>query len=216
MSYKDTVITANGNFQDHVYTTPHFMTSIESINISSKAFKKDSQTVYNLSDGAYFANTIPKKINNIDINSLNEINKDILDNEINNIFLLNSSNKMTNDEFALLKERYEYALKIDEIIFVQQKSHFKSYNNFLDSLKTIFTKLISNTTASGYDLAMTYHEYFKFINTYIFDFFNSTEIKNIDFHANEINKLLCDQLLRITNKYESELHSTIRNKEENE
>lgn len=57
--YKRSLFYTKANFQEKILTTQHFYNSIQSINLSTRYFKKEYQKVYNCSNGAYFDKTIP-------------------------------------------------------------------------------------------------------------------------------------------------------------
>ncbi|MBU0720417.1 DUF2920 family protein [bacterium] len=208
LTFKDSVIKTLGNFRNEVYTTPDFMQSIDSINASSKSFKRTDQNVYNLNDGAKFENTITLDIDALNTQNFADINKTVSHTKIHEIFSLHSSNRITDDEFTGLKERLDNAIRIQEIIIAQQHSLFDSSVEFLDSLVTISDKLTYSTSAISYDLALVYQEYFRFIYTFIFDFFN-TDKTDKKIHVDEINKLLCTQLMRIVHGYKEELENIL-------
>ncbi len=56
IDYKHSLISIQGNLTQEMFTTPHFLTSIESINLSTQFFKHSFQEIFNLSDGAKFTN----------------------------------------------------------------------------------------------------------------------------------------------------------------
>ncbi len=59
ISYKETLIDVEGNLQPKTKTTPHFLTSIEAINLSTHYLKQQTQHIYNMSDGAKFDHIPP-------------------------------------------------------------------------------------------------------------------------------------------------------------
>jgi len=199
--FRNSVLKVNGNFQDTVYTTPNFLLSINSINSTSTGFKKANQNVYNLNDGAAFDNTIALKTDFIDVTKMQNIDKAILKKELHKKFKDNSSNKATKDELKAINKRFDNALIIKNIILEQDNFSFLIYEEYLDSLQNLIQKLISKNSESGHDLALIYQEYFRLISTFIFDFFNSKNLQDKYKHANEINHLLCTQLLRIVDSY---------------
>jgi len=205
LSYKYSLTKVVGNFQKEVPTTTEYKVSIDSINTSSQTFKSNNQNVYNLSDGAFFTNTIPTKIASLNLDFLPDMDKSSTKQEVYNIFKINSSNKITPDELGSLKEKVNYALKTKNILLVQKNSSFNSYEDFLSSLITLFNKLSVSSSPIDYDLSLVYKEYFRFIYTFIFNFFNTQKLEDKSIHANHINQLLCKQLLRIEKTYTREL-----------
>lgn len=206
ITFKDHIIETAGNLQDTVYTLPDWKLSIESVNASSVGFKKQDQNVYNLSDGAAFSNTITQNITSLPTTSFEKLNKDTISNEISALFTLKSSSTTTNTEISLLKKRLGYADSLKIIIEKQKNTSFHTADDFLNSLKNIFKQCAANTSDTAYDLSLVYQEYFRIIDTFIFDFFNTDELQETKIHANNINQLLSKQLLRIVDAYIKELN----------
>lgn len=205
LSYKNSIIKTDGNFQKEVFTTPEYFFSIDSINTSTQGYKSKTQIVYNLSDGALFTDTIPTRTADVDLDSLAIMDKLSIKKELHDIFIANSSNKMTKDELKFLRDKRAYSIQVKNIILAQERSIFSSYDDFLNSLKEIFKKLSLSSSSIEDDLSLVYKEYSRFIYTFIFNFFNTKDLEEKTTHANQLNKLLCKQLLRIVSSYEREL-----------
>ncbi len=203
LSYKKSIIKTSGNFQKEVPTTPEYKFSIDSINKSSNDFKSANQNVYNLSDGALFTNTIATHTKTV---KLKDINKQALKDELYSIFTLNASTQITSDEIKALEEKYKHAFNIKTIILTQQKCTFNSLEEFLSSLVRLCENLSISHSLIDYDLSLVYDNYFKFIYTFIFDFFNSQALEDKEQFIFHINKELTKQLLRIQKVYENALN----------
>ena len=210
ISFKDSVLEVNGNFHEKVYTTPDFINSINSINSSASSFKQQNQTIYNLSDGAYFRDTNATPIENIQLEKLSKFDKIALKGELKEHFKQNSVNSMNSIELSQIKERYMDSLKSIQIIQIQQSTAFTSHKDFLKSLEVLFENLARSSSASTYDLALIYQEYFRFLDTFIFDLFNTQELEDADKHANKLNALLTTQLLRVGELYSNQLNRVIK------
>nr|MCH9812764.1 DUF2920 family protein [Campylobacterota bacterium] len=208
--YKNSVLKVAGNFQEEVFTTPDFKTSIDSINATSVGFKKENQYIYNLSNGALFENSIATPVEQCDLSSAPMIAKEKLYKEMHKDFTHNSDMHLTKDEFLLLQQRYAHAQFVKETILTQQKRYFHTSEDFLNSLTTLLSKIASSISVVQYDLALVYQEYCRFIYTFIFDFFNTQELPSNEKYMNDLNALLSEQLLRIVNKYEQELHTIVK------
>jgi hypothetical protein len=201
MEFSKTVVKVPGNFQKEVFTSPVFLLSIESIHASSMGFKKETQNVYNLNNGAYFNNTIPRTIDTIQTDTFNAIDKRNIFNELKDAFTKSSSSSMTEDELNLLRDKRNYSLGLKEIVLAQRSYYFSTHNEFLGSLVLLFPRLTHETSTIGYDISLILQEYFKFIFTFVFDFFNTRELNNLDEHTKRVNELLCEALLRILDEY---------------
>ena len=64
---RKSVLEVRGNFREKTYTIPLFAMSINIMNMQTKRYKSQNQKVYNLSDGAYFEQTIPLRIDDIEV-----------------------------------------------------------------------------------------------------------------------------------------------------
>lgn len=208
IKFRDHLIKITGNLQKSVYTLPAWKSSIESINEVSNGFKKENQIVYNLSDGAAFSNTVSQPIHAINMQLFEDINQKSVSHELLHIFSANSASSLSDTELLLMKERFQYAQELQATIKKQQNRSFTSHNEFLASLVLLLNQCTSNTSTIAYDLSLVYQEYFRFIYTFIFDFFNSDTLTDKELHANHINALLCVQLLRIVDVYIKDLSFT--------
>lgn len=213
ITFKSSIIETDGNFDEKVYTTPDFMISINSVNATSQGFKKTAQHVYNLNDGAKFTNTIATKTTSVLVEKFSDIDKKNLYEELFDEFCKNSSDKILHEEFLAVQRKILYSKNIKNIIKTQQNFTFKNSGEFLDSLILLIKKLCSSTSNTSYDLALVYQEYFKFISTFIFDFFNSKNLQNIELHTKNINHMLSLHLLDIVDLYISGLQKLQDTKE---
>lgn len=207
--FKSSVVTVEGNFDAQVPTTPEFALSIDSVNATSQWFKKEHQSVYNLSEGAKFQNTFPTPIADVETDLFEDIKKSRIDAELQSIFTLKCSDTITDEEFAQIKQRVLYAESLESIIVSQRNYYYESNLEFLNSLINLFTKLSLNTSPVAYDLSLIFQEYSKFIYPYIFDFFNTKEITHTYEHVSHINELLTKAMLRIVREYIEALKAVI-------
>ena len=75
--YKN-LLETRGNFRDKVKTLVNFKMSTNTLNQFTSIFKKSDVNIYNLSDGAYFENTTPKKAEDIQTEEFELLDKTIL------------------------------------------------------------------------------------------------------------------------------------------
>ncbi|MCF6340353.1 MAG: DUF115 domain-containing protein [Sulfurimonas sp.] len=209
MAFRNTAIKAEGNFKNTVFTTPDFSLSAESINATTVGFKQKSQNIYNLGDGILFKNTLPIKIKEINLKSLQNIDKNKLKINLLNTFTLNSTDSMQDDELRLIKKYCKYCKKIKRIIEIQQDIAFNNEKTFNSLLINTYSKLTYKLNEQVPDLALVYQEFFKLIYPFIFDFFNIKNLNDKEKHMNEVNKILCKQLLKIVQSYEDGLKKFI-------
>lgn len=201
ITFRDTVITVEGNLRPTVFTTPDFAYSIDVINTVSTGFKEDKQHVYNLSDGAKFNNTVATQTTFLEMNSFATIDKKILHVNIENEFNEKSSNCLSDNEFNEIVKRILNAKSIKSTLESWQESEFTTSKEFLESLGTLIQQLCSSSSNDSYDLALIYQEYLKIVSPYIFDFFNHEISDDANIFVKKIQIMLCVHLLEIVNLY---------------
>lgn len=75
--FADVVIKVKGNLSKEVFTTLYYKTVIDSINSISLSLHGNSKII-NVSNGAYFNNTIPMKMDNVLTEQINDLDKNLL------------------------------------------------------------------------------------------------------------------------------------------
>jgi len=199
LEFGSTVVKTAGNFQKEVFTKPEYLLSIESINSSSMGFKKESQTVYNLNNGALFLNTISTKIEAINTKEFENLNKKELSKELNKVFTKECSSSTTEEEIRAIKEQIAHARKLQEFVKAQVTYRFESRGEFLGSTVMLFNRLTNATTPEAYDISLILQEYTKLVYTFIFDFFNRDNITNESIE--QINRTLSEAFYRMLEEY---------------
>lgn len=199
MIFNDNIIEVKGNFEPSVRTTSGFATSISSVNATNTSFKKESQFVYNLSNGAYFANTIPLSIKS----NFTDKFTHILDLNIFNEFNANSTNSISQEDKTIAQNRLFYTK--EALSKLHNFNNFNTADDFLNALKELIKILCQSQNSDDYDLAFIFQEYLKLTTTYIFDFFNRDIIDDETKKVQNLSTMLLKHLLDITNIYYSEL-----------
>jgi len=187
--YKNSLLELEGNLTTTILTTPHFKTSIDIIDSSSKYYKKEYQNIYNLSDGAKFEN-----ITSLDIQKIKFQQQQFL---TNNLIDLNFSIGLTKGEKNELVEKLEYTeTLIVKITHLETLKEFKEFANFIAKEEKLYK----------YELHRVIDTYMRYILSYIFDFYNAKESKT----QGEIETLFIQHLLKICNYYKIELKNLIQ------
>jgi hypothetical protein len=201
ITFRDTVITVDGNLRPIVFTTPDFAYSIDVINTVSTGFKETKQHVYNLSDGAKFSNTTATYATSLAMNNFSNIDKKTLHVNIENEFNENSSDSLSDNESNEIIKRILNAKSIKNTLVSWQESDFTTSKEFLESLVALIQQLCSSSSNESYDLALIYQEYLKIISPYIFDFFNHEISDDANIFVKKIQIMLSTHLLEIVNLY---------------
>ncbi|MGJ0355530.1 6-hydroxymethylpterin diphosphokinase MptE-like protein [Aliarcobacter cryaerophilus] len=187
---RESLIKVKGNLLQNVFTTPLFFNSIQSAEVIL-SYKSDNMNFFNLSEnGAFIKNTIPLKINELNIKEFTNIpyyciNDDFL------IFLnANSLNELSNESILSIN---------NEIFFLKNE-----ISNLLNKIKNtkIFTfdELLKNIY-QVYELTYDYkninkiiENYFKMITAYLYYHFNDLKLKNENKKVNKVKEIFIYQI----------------------
>lgn len=199
-----------GNFLEKVPTTAIFKVSINQFTVFTNIIKKNNQTIFNLSDGAYLEGSTPLKIDQYDWDTLDllkledkKLNLDYFLKEISEAGL----NQVDKNQF---KKQMKGAKKLEQIIKIFQS---KNYTN-ADSFLLDFSKLTSELSANErtINLADIYNQYLLIIKSYIFDLFNVENLENEKQYVEVIQSILVKELLKIASTYLDTMQMYIKNK----
>ncbi|TKI71029.1 motility associated factor glycosyltransferase family protein [Sulfurimonas crateris] len=204
MSFKDTLFYVDGNFTDKVQTTPNFKISIDAINQATKILKKESQSVFNLSDGAKFIGTLSKKPSDITLKSTQDMRAHIY-----NLCLKNFSSKLDENEIKNLYNKLSHAREMQNIIMNHSKNERSDAKEYLEGLEKLCLSISSRENISNYELARVLDTYNQYILTYIFDFFNTAGLENEKEHIEKIDDFLVSHMLKIIDFYRNALDSRL-------
>ena len=200
ISFTATKIIVKGNFKEEVTTLPIYNISINSMNKISDWIKILNIKVYNLSDGAYFNNTLPLKANEIRIEEFVDIDKvELHTNLVNNLNMI-SSLKLTSEEKKYNKRKLRDSKKLYKVL---RKFHNHEYLDAIKFKKSIF-KLFDNliyVKCECLDLQDILLNFYKNNLPYIFHFFNMKYLEDEKNHIEIINKLLFIQTEKIFKEY---------------
>jgi len=193
----NTTTIVKGNFKEKVVTTLIMQKSIPLYNkITTQIVEKSPNTkIYNLSNGAFFANTISVKPEELNVEMVNK-NIDILK------YLKDKSNiKFTNNEKqTLIKSTDKVKMVISELNKIKTLK-VKSYDHFIqqrEGLMTVITKELKNYSRYYIDRIFTY--YILTIEPYLGFHFNE-KLKNEVNLIKKVKKIWIEQMLKLCNKY---------------
>ena len=201
------VVYVKGNFLERVPTFESYKLSLVQIEIFTKMLKKEYHHTYNLSNGAYLEGCEPLHINEYDWNSLPNLDKNVVSDGLSTIFDSICSDDFSEEDQALIRYQIKEAKKLEKIIKKHQKKKFANAEAYLNSLTKLSWDLSDMEYKTHSDLAQVYYEYFSIILSYIFDMFNTQDLKNPDKHVTKIHTLLISQLLKISTLYIQKLES---------
>ncbi len=207
-SLEGTVIQIKGNFRDKVSTTPRFIISIPILNRFTKRLKAQKQNIYNLSDGAYFENTIPLRCS--EYIETQELDKSSLNEDLRRLFDSYSSSTLSNEELNKLRDK---ALQVQEWYKLLDNFRNSASSNkylFIEHYNRLLQAIFNSHHDELYELMAVY-----FLNSasYVADIFNTKELNNPKKHIKKIKRLVIIGIEKIMDMYEEELLKAINQSE---
>jgi len=194
LTYKESIIYVDGNFQKNVPTTPHFKTSIDTINHSAFLLQKEFQRIYNLSEGAKFENTLSLDINNLPLNDV--LDKNEIDRHLHQVFNENSTSFLTESEQNDLALKIRHAIEIKESVDGLLLLSSLSAEDFIHEIEKLAIKISDKRNLVLFEINRIIDAYLRYILPYINDFFNHDIINEIE-HTDSLKLLLCGHLFEI-------------------
>lgn len=190
-----------GNFREKINTTPALESSIYQLNFFTEIHKTEQQKVYNLSDGAYFKQTIPTFTKDVSTKELVDINQQQLQSSLKELFDSYSENGLNKNEISNLKNQLNYAKNIRKIIHTYEQVSVTNEYEYLQNLLTIISFLVGKETKEQHSLFEVYLEYLRSASSFIIDMINTQEIASIQDHIKTIDKIFVKQLYKVVDKY---------------
>ncbi|WP_428738528.1 motility associated factor glycosyltransferase family protein [Sulfurimonas sp.] len=201
MSFKEHLIEVAGNTEEIVFTTPNFNTSIQSINTSTKQLKTTEQKIYNLSNGAKFFD-----VKSFDKEEFRHTETFECQQELYEIFLKNSSNSLSEQEYQALESQVSYAQNMQEDINGFSKKKKFSVDELKERLILLSQQLSHNDKS---DLKEVYEIYCRYLLPYVFDFLNKKEMKYDKQTLLDIRDIFTKELFHIVDYYTNALENTL-------
>ncbi|MFY9143277.1 6-hydroxymethylpterin diphosphokinase MptE-like protein [Sulfuricurvum sp.] len=199
-----------GNLLDQVPTLSAYKISIEQAATFTKMLKHDYNHVYNLSNGAYLEGCDPLRFDEYDWDSFQPLDRENLPLQIGDFFREIGSDDFNEDDKGQIRHQIKEAKKLEKIIKQHQKKKFAHAEAYLNSLARLSWDLSDMEYKTNSDLAQVYYEYFPIIMSYIFDLFNTQELLSPNKHVTQIDALVVQQLLKMSNLYITRLESYLK------
>ncbi len=207
INYHETVLATEGNFQDEVPTTPHFIASLAELRGILSKLQSDEQKTYNLSNGAAIYKASPKKMEDIKLQY--RVKKP--DISLQEAFEKFSSVGLLSDEIKIMQQRVEHAANILNLLDSFKKKNFSSLDRFHYELLGLFMDILSQDGRDEVgDTDKVISLYIEMVSGYIFDFINTKEIDNPKKHIKKLSKLLTAQLTKLIAYYKEYLEDFLK------
>ncbi len=191
--FKDSLIRVEGNFKDEVLTTANFFMSINSVKSNSKKVKRVYQKSYNLSNGAKLYDTIPLKLDKVDCSKSQSKNFDLKE-----LFLQNSNSKLDESEIEFIYKMLLHAKSVRKILKKYRSKKYKTIEEYQYALMGLSLDVTAQRSKVAGQLNIVLLHFMMFIFPYIFDLFNTREVKNYKELIVRVDKLLVAKMMLIT------------------
>lgn len=205
-----TISYIKGNFRESVPTLAAYRLSLSQIEIFTDTLKRDHHHIYNLSDGAHLKGCEPLRFDEYNWSQFSLLNYVDLHQKLDDFFHTIGSDNFNDDDKGQIKHQVKEAKKLEKIIKQHQKKKFANAQSYLKSLSQLSLELSDMDYKTRSDLAQVYYEYFSIIMSYIFDLFNTQELKNPNKHVTNLNTLLIKQLLKMSTLYITKLENYLK------
>jgi len=200
ISLTKNILQVKGNKQDLVFTTPMLHLSVQVMQTMIPVYKDKNQNIYNLGDGAKFANTKALNINSINTKKLPSIDKNQIFKSIKLLLTNHSASKISNSNFLDIKNKLIYSKDL-----INKIKEYKQNIHYLNLLKDTTSK-----SKEAKDISNILFSYYEYIFPFIFDLLNTKNLQNEINHTREINNMLITALTNITLEYKTSLENFIK------
>jgi len=205
------VVMTKGNFRETVKTTRLFYNSVLGHGRLAELYKGENQTIYNLSDGAYYRYTEPLRPEDIDFKDWKDIDKEELHTYLEDQFNKNSTTRATLLEKRNLTNQIEFIENlISAVEDFRKMKNIKKYDDFEKMRISVAVVLCESTFDNVSYLSKVFASYFQIVESYINYFFNDKELKNVKKHINKIHKIWTKEVLIILKEYKDALEISIK------
>ena len=199
---RKSTIKIKGNFLNEVSTLPLFQTSIAGFNRFSKLYLTKQQNVYNLNNGAYLEGTIPLHVEELETKNLSTLDKkekfDKLKKFLNSI----SEDKINNQDIDNLQKQLNEAQRLYDYLEEFNKNvNTSNYSIYMKSFYSLSSEFINIDKEEKEDINIVFHSYLMYVTGYIFDIFNTKNLKNTKRHLKKVNKIFVEQCKKILDLY---------------
>lgn len=210
ISLRNTIVSTKGNFRNSVYTSPEFMSSIQTLCAFIPLFKREDQSIYNLNDGAFLAGTLTKEVGDIDTAPLVLLDKTQISHAIALICHKHSQIGMQNEDLTSMKKRLQIALTVKSIITHYQQKTYTNENQYMYDLLGIISDILKLKGREANNLATLFNSFFKYTIPYIMDIINTQKVTKIMTHIKKIDHELIVGMLNITERYIKEIEKFLK------
>lgn len=188
---KETAIKVVGNFQDTVFTTPLFETSLSAITRYAPILKKDGQEIYNLSQGAKIEKAQPLKIEELTTKQFGLFDKEEFFLSFLQQMQKNRLVKLSSSDIEVVQNYKKMVLKITKLIQkYEKKTKSKNPQKYLQEISHFAKEVMAQSMGDRSDMLDVNKRYFEYALNIAYDFFNDKDLKDIHSHINNIDTII--------------------------
>jgi len=210
ISLRENIIPIQGNFRKSVYSTPLFIVSVRSLSNQIGILKDDSQSIYNLNDGAYIKDTIPTHIETIETSLFSSLDKKKLFITLSELLNSRAKSDFNQEEINSLNRRLENAYIIVKLLKKYKAKSFSNENSYLYDLLGVVSSILKIKGREGNNLSAVFSSYFQYTLPYIIDILNTKELTKTMLHLKTIDKMFIEGCNSIINIYIEGLEKVLR------
>lgn len=213
-SLTDNILKVKGNFSQEVLTTPMLHLSVQVMFNMIPVYKDKAQDIYNLGHGAYFPQTIPTKLNSVDVKSFENLDKQKIFKSINSLLKNNSTSILASNNLEGIRLKLLHTKKTIDILnnYITNIEYTDTDSYLFEILGLVKSTTVKTEATSA--LSYILYSYFEYTLPFIFDMLNTKELKDEKTHIKNIDTILTTQLLKIIKKYEDGLEEFLMNYKE--
>lgn len=189
-----------GNFKEQVLSIEIFQSSIYSMNKATTLLNSDSDDlkIYNLSEGAYIQNTIPLKIEDINISTFKELPHIELKNYLENESFIG----LDKSETLYIEEAKSFLDTVTRELSSLKKIKVKNYDSFIERRASIFNLLIGGSKKyQRLYMHGVFRHYIQTMEHYFGYWFNDVLFNKNTSYIKRVKNIWCEQLIRICEEY---------------
>jgi len=200
LSYKKSLFDITGNFEETVETTPGFYSSIYTIEYFTTQLIEKEQTIYNLSNGAKFTNTIPLHPQKVTLKTRTK------DKFLKEYFQEHSITTLSQEDEELIKKKLIHAQNLQIKIKDTKEKTYKDISTLLENITETFA---SQKSILNYELSRVLNDYLHYIGSYMYDYFNNTNIIEQKTALYDLQILLLTQIEKLITYYQSTIKKNL-------
>lgn len=206
MSFRDNFFSIAGNLQETVYTNTLFQVSIQTLFNRLPQLQARDQKIYNLSDGAYFKNTIPTKIEDVNTSAFSLVDKQNLHNKLQELLVSHSRNILTPKDKNSLHKREQFAKEIKAILDKYNDTcRFENSMQYVADLLGLTLDILQVPRRETLNLITAYDLYLSYVLPLVVDFFNTKDLKNQKKHMKVLHEFIMKGMYEIATIYEEKI-----------